>query len=279
MTTRIRAAVKPVAVGRKEALGAEERFFERLRNQLKVLQGLFNPLENRTYDAAPRHRIERTVEDRAAELKGAIKRLADRDLMKIYEEMPKSPVSVTEIIHKELLGARSVKIVVAGASFSPTEELIRDGKSLRPIGAEQLARAKERIVTHPGVFHYIGAFATTSWDAGCRALLIGPNYLVALIDRIEDAWRTYFAPDTRWRGAARVFDLTSEDEKIEAVERFVRRRPFALLMDEMTEDHVFDELGYPIPIIREAFERIAAGDRFVRFDTGTRPFRLVRNYG
>jgi hypothetical protein len=47
----------------------------------------------------------------------------------------------------------------------------------------------------------------------------------------------------------------------------------------MTEDYVFDELGYPIPVIREAFERVAAEDRFVRFDTGTRPFRLVRTYG
>jgi hypothetical protein len=50
-------------------------------------------------------------------------------------------------------------------------------------------------------------------------------------------------------------------------------------MDEMTEDFVFDELGYAIPIIREAFELMSAEDRFVRFDTGTRPYRLVRNYG
>jgi hypothetical protein len=186
---------------------------------------------------------------------------------------------VADITHKELFGPKSVKVVVAGASFSPTEDLIRERKSSRSIGAEELARVRDRIVTRPNAFHYVGAFATTSWDPGCRAVLTGPNYLVALVDRVESAWRTYYSPDTRWRGAARVFDLTSEEEKIEAVRRLVRRRPFALLMDEMTEDFVFDELGYPIPIIREAFERVAAEDRFVRFDTGTRPYRLVRIYG
>lgn len=279
MTTRVQAPRRPAALSRAEALVAEEQFFERLRARLNALQGIFNPLEGRMYDASARHRTTRSLEDRAAEVKAAIKRLAERDLMKVYEEMPKGVVETTGISHKELLGPRSVKVVVAGASFSPAEDLIREGRSGRSIGAEELARMRDRIVTHPEVFHYIGAFATTSWDPGCRAVLTGPNYLVALVDRVESAWRTFYSPDTRWRGAARVFDLTSEEEKIEAVQRLVRRRPFALLMDELTEDYVFEELGYSIPIIREAFERVAAEDRFVRFDTGTRPFRLVRVYG
>ena len=54
---------------------------------------------------------------------------------------------------------------------------------------------------------------------------------------------------------------------------------FELLMDELTEDTVFEELGYAIPIVREAFELIAAEDRYVRFDTSARPYRLVRVYG
>jgi hypothetical protein len=278
MTTRTKVG-KPEPVTRAEALVAEEQFFERLRARLGGLQGVFHPLDGRMYDATARHRNGRTVEDRTAEVKGAVKRLAERDLMKIYEEMPKGTIELADITHKELLGAKSVKVVVAGASFSPMEDLIREGRSSRSIGAEELARVRDGIVTRPNAFHYVGAFATTSWDPGCRAVLTGPNYLVSLIDRVEGAWRTYYSPDTRWRGAARVFDLTSEEEKIEAVRRLVRRRPFALLMDEMTEDYVFDELGYPIPVIREAFERVAAEDRFVRFDTGTRPFRLVRTYG
>ncbi|MBI4563919.1 MAG: hypothetical protein HY716_04400 [Planctomycetes bacterium] len=279
MVTRIKTSAKPVFVDRKDALVAEERFFERLRNNLHALQGIFNPLDGRTYDASARNRIEKSLDVRTAEVKHAIKRLAERDLQGLYEEMPKNRILLNEITHKELLGARGVKVVVAGAAFNPIEDLISSGRSARSMGGEELARIKDLIVAHPDVFYYLGAFATTSWDPGCRTLLIGPNYLIALCDRIEDAWRTYWAPDTRWRGAARAFDLAGEEEKIEAVHRFVRRRPFALLMDEMTEDYVFEELGYAIPIIREAFERIAAEDPFVRFDTGARPYRLIRTYG
>jgi hypothetical protein len=50
-------------------------------------------------------------------------------------------------------------------------------------------------------------------------------------------------------------------------------------MDELTEDTVFDALGYAIPIIREAFEQIASEDRYVRYDTTARPYRLTRVYG
>ena len=66
---------------------------------------------------------------------------------------------------------------------------------------------------------------------------------------------------------------------MESIRRWVNRHTFELLMDELTEDTVFEELGYAIPIIREAFAMIAAEDRYVRFDTSARPFRLVRVYG
>lgn len=279
MSTRIKSSLKPVFVTRQDARVAEEMFFERLQGNLNRLQGLFNPLDGRTYDASARHRIAKTMDARATELKAAIKRFVEKDLMKVYEEMPKNGVQVHEIVHKEILGARSVKIVVAGAAFSPVEDLLRSGRSARAIGAEEVAKWAQALAAHEEVFYYIGAFATTTFESGARSVLSGSNYLVALVDRLEAAWRTCWAPDTRWRGAARVFDLTTDEEKIEAVFTFCRRRQFALLMDELTEDYVFDELGYPIPLIREAFERLAAEDRFVRFDTASRPFRLVRNYG
>ncbi len=279
MSTRITSSLKPAYVGRHDALVAEERFFERLAGNLSRLQGLFNPLDGRTYDATPAHRTVKSLDVRASEVKAAIRKHADKDLMKVYEEMPKNAVSVVEVHHKEIFGSRSTKIVVAGASFSPVEDLVRRGSSARAIGAEELARVKDLLCTREDVFHYVGCFSTTTFDPGCRGLLVGANHLVALCDRLGDAWRTTWAPDTRWRGAARLFDLTTDDEKVDAIRSFVRRRQFALLMDELTEDYVFDELGYSIPIIREAFDRIAAEDRFVRFDTGSRPYRLVRNYG
>jgi len=184
-----------------------------------------------------------------------------------------------EILHKELLGRSVVRLVVAGASFSPAEDLVRSGVSRRRIGLEELNRIKDMIVRSDHVFYYIGAFAATGWEDDSRRALAGPNYLIALSDVHEGAWRTYYSPDPRWRSAARIFDLTSEEEKVDSIRRWVTRHTFELLMDELTEDTVFEELGYAIPIVREAFELIASEDRYVRFDTSTRPYRLVRVYG
>ena len=129
------------------------------------------------------------------------------------------------------------------------------------------------------MFYFIGAFSTTQWERAARNVIAGSNYLIALCDTREGAWRTYYAPDPRWRSAARIFDLTTEEEKVDAVRRWVERHTFELLMDELTEDTVFEALGYAVPIIREAFEMMAASERYVRFDTSTRPYRLVRTYG
>src|SRR5688500_20192859 len=101
MTTRTRIG-KPEPVTRSEALVAEEQFFERLRGRLNGLQGVFHPLDGRVYDASARHRNGRTVEDRAGELKVAVKKLAERDLMRIYEEMPKGLIEMADIKHKGL---------------------------------------------------------------------------------------------------------------------------------------------------------------------------------
>jgi hypothetical protein len=212
-------------------------------------------------------------------VKTLIKRFAERDLMRAYEEMPKNELHLFEIVHKELLGRPSVKVVVAGAAFSPVEELVRSGTSRARIPASELARIRERIVRSESVFYYIDAFSTTGWEDDARRALVGNNHLIALSDVQQGAWRTYYAPDPRWRAAARIFDLSSEDEKVESVRRWVSRHTLELLMDELTEDTVFDALGYAIPIIREAFTQIAAEDRYVRFDTSARPYRLTRVYG
>jgi len=193
--------------------------------------------------------------------------------------MPKNETVLYEIVHKELLGRPSVRVVVAGAAFSPAEDLVRSGASRGRIPASELNRVKDQIVRSEHVFYYLNAFSTTAWEEDARRVLVGNNYLISLSDVVQGAWRTYYAPDPRWRAAARIFDLSSEEEKVEAVRRWVTRHTFELLMDELTEDTVFDALGYAIPIIREAFEQIAAEDRYVRFDTTARPYRLTRVYG
>lgn len=277
-STRVRKA--PLSeVDRKAARIAEENYFERLAANINMTAGLFDPLTNRTYDSSQRNRVTKALDERSSEVKTLIKRFADRDLMRAYEEMPKNETVLYEIVHKELLGRPSVKVVVAGAAFSPVEELVRSGSSRRRIPASELIRVREQVVRSEGVFYYVDAFATTSWDDDARRALVGNNYLIALSDISAGAWRTYYAPDPRWRAAARIFDLSSEEEKVEAVRRWVGRHTFELLMDELTEDTVFDALGYAIPIVREAFEQIAAEDRYVRFDTTARPYRLTRVYG
>ncbi|HLY12000.1 MAG TPA: hypothetical protein VKW04_22050 [Planctomycetota bacterium] len=277
-STRIRKA--PASeIDRKAARAAEEGYFERLSHNINLTGGLFDPLTNRTYDASPRNRVTKVLDDRSSEVKSLIKRFAERDLMRAYEEMPKNELHVYEIVHKELLGRPSVKVVVAGAAFSPVEDLVRSGSSRTRIPASELLRAKDQIVKSEHVFYYINAFATTGWEDEARRALVGNNHLIALSDVQNGAWRTYYAPDPRWRAAARIFDLSSEEEKVEAVRRWVSRHTLELLMDELTEDTVFDALGYAIPIIREAFTQIAAEDRYVRFDTSARPYRLTRVYG
>jgi hypothetical protein len=277
-STRIRKA--PAAeIDRKAARVAEEGYFERLSHNLGMTGGLFDPLTNRTYDASPRNRVTKVIDERSSEVKSLIKRFAERDLMRAYEEMPKNELHLYEIVHKELLGRPSVRLVVAGAAFSPVEELVRSGSSRARIPASELLRTKDQIVKSEHVFYYINAFATTGWEEDARRALVGNNHLIALSDVQNGAWRTYYAPDPRWRAAARIFDLSSEEEKVEAVRRWVSRHTLELLMDELTEDTVFDALGYAIPIIREAFTQIAAEDRYVRFDTSARPYRLTRVYG
>ncbi len=277
-STKIRSAPPPV-VDRKAARVAEESFFERLSANANATAGVYDPLSNRTYDASPRNRVTRVLDERSSDVKVMIKRFAERDLMRTYEEMPKNGVVLHEIVHKELLGRPLVRVVLAGAAFSPAEELIREGASRKRIGGEELNRLRDLIVRTESIFYYIGAFATTGWEDDARRALVGSNYLIALSDVHEGAWRTTYAADPRWRSAARIFDLTSEEEKVEAVRRWVTKHTFELLMDELTEDTVFEELGYAIPIVREAFELIAAEDRYVRFDTSTRPYRLIRVYG
>lgn len=277
-STRMRKPPAP-EIDRKAARVAEEGYFERLAHNINQTGGLFDPLTNRTYDASPRNRVTKVLDERSSEVKSLIKRFAERDLMQAYEEMPKNELHLYEIVHKELLGRPSVRVVVAGAAFSPVEELVRSGASRSRIPASELLRTRDQIVKNEHVFYYINAFATTGWDDDARRALVGNNHLIALSDVQNGAWRTYYAPDPRWRAAARIFDLSSEEEKVEAVRRWVSRHTLELLMDELTEDTVFDALGYAIPIIREAFSQIASEDRYVRFDTNARPYRLTRVYG
>ncbi len=276
--TRLRRAAD-TAVDRRAALAAEEAFFERFSARVNAAQGVYDPLTNRTYDGSPRNRVTKTLDERSTEVKALVKRLAERDLMRTYEEMPKNGIILHEVVHKELLGRPAVRVVVAGAAFSPAEDLVRQGTSRRRATAAELARARDVAVRIDQVVQDRGAFSTTGWDEAARGALAGPNFLTALLDLRDEAWRTHFPPDPRWRAAARFFDLTTEEEKVAAVRRWVKRHTFELIMDELTEETVFEELGYAPPVIRQAFEAIAAEDPYVRFDTAARPCRLVRIYG
>lgn len=273
-----RKAARPL-LDRKGFRVAEEGFLDRCHANLQRLGGVFNPMDGRSYDASAANRVPKIRDERSSEVKGLIQKLVDRNLQDLYDEMPKNTIHVTEIGHKEMLRPRVTKVSVVAASFSPAEELIREGHSNRKGGSAELNEVKDLVAKDPGVFHLIGAFSATGWADGCQALLVGANYLIALVDIHEGAWRTYFAPDARWRGNAKLFDVTTDEEKIESIHQFVQRHTSELLLDKLTEEFVFDQLGYSIPVIRQAFEEIAAEDPFVRYDTGVRPYRLIRNYG
>jgi len=141
MATKIRKSNDP-EVDRASARTAEEDYFERLAASMAATAGIFDPTSNRTYDASIKNRITKEVDDRSAEVKAQIKRHAERDLMRTYEEMPKNRVVLHEVVHKELLGRPAVKVVVAGAAFSPVEAPIE--VVLQSTDAEAVVRVLDR---------------------------------------------------------------------------------------------------------------------------------------
>lgn len=265
-------------IDRRTAQVAEENFFERLGTAVDRERAVPCPLDGRTYDLSPDRRRTRLLDGRTDELKTAIKRHVERDLLKTYDEMPKCGTMLFEVIRKEFLGSRDVRVVIAGASVAPVEEFLRDGASSAPMGPEALARVRDEVVSAEDVFYFLCVFAATSWSPEARNTLSGRNYLAALCERYEDAWRVWYAPDERWGFGARLFDLTTYEEKIESILTFVERHTFELLMDELTEEYVFDHLGYALGVIREAFELASRRSEFLRLESGAEPWRLVRVY-
>lgn len=263
---------------RKEALAAEDAFLERFTANVGETPVVYNPLDNRMYDSTPRNLGRRDPDQRSAAVKRLVQKWASQDLMKVYAEMPRNRLVLHDVWHKEMFGPRVVRITIAATSWNPVKELIQEGKSTRQASPGDIHGIKELIVRRPDVFYYVGLFSPTGWEEECRQHLQGENYLIALCDAVQDGWRTWFAQDPRWQSGARLFDLTSDEEKIETIQSFVRRNTRRILMDELTEELLLDRLGYPAPVVREALEGIAREDPFLKFDTKTKPYRLVRIY-
>lgn len=278
MATRLFQKRTGRVIDRRTAQVAEENFFERFASSVTQSRGLLSPLDGRAYDFDPAHRTVKTLDTRTEALKALIKRTVARDLLKTYDEMPRGGTMIFELAQKGLLGGRDPRVVVAGAALSPVEELLRSAGASSPIGATDLAKVRDEICVRPDVFYFVCAFSTTSWDPDARNTLSGPNVLMALCDYFEDTWRVIFGPDPRWECAPRLFDLTTYEEKVDAVRRFVERHTFELLMDELTETFVAEELGLSLGVVREAFEIVEDQSDFLRLETGVQPFRLARVY-
>lgn len=266
------------SVDRRTAQVAEENFHERLAAAVNQAREVVNPTEGKAFSIGPRDRIQRIHDASTDRLKEMVKKQVPRDLLKTYDEMPKGIATIFEAVGGGLLGGKDARVAVAGVAIHPWEELLREGRSSRRITATELNRTREELVTRPDVFHYLCAFAPTGWEEAARDTLSGPNFLVALADLQADAWRVYYAPDARFEGSARVFDLTTYDEKVDAIRRFVDAHAFEIVMDEMTEEVVYEHLWYPIPVIREAMEVLEREMEFVRLDASSTPYRLVRVY-
>jgi len=145
VNSRVYRKAEPEPVDRKTALVREEGFLERFTGNINNTPAIFNPLDGKFYDASVRNRVMRTLDDRSQDVKVLIRKHAERDLMKTYEEMPKNPGVVFEIWHQQMFANRQLRVVAAAASTSPTEEMIRRGSSANPARPEDLKRVAEEL--------------------------------------------------------------------------------------------------------------------------------------
>lgn len=265
-------------IHRKTALLAEEGFFERINGNIARAPGVYCPLDGKTYDATGQNKNIRCIDTLTEELKLLIKENVQKNFMELYDAMPKNSIILHEIMHKDIFTPKSTKVVIATFSISPMKDLLLKGYSTEQMTGNLLNQIREEIIESSNVFYYIGAFSPAGWNNTAKNALSGKNFLIALCDIYEGAWRTYREPDNRWDIMYRLFDLCSKSEKIEYIKRFVEKHTLELLMDELTEDLVRDKLYYDSSIIYEAFEAIEEENDYIVFNTREKPHRLVRVY-
>ena len=265
-------------VDRKTAKLAEERFLERISANICNANGVYSPLDKKLYDASDKNKICKVIDICSEKIKAQIKELAKTNLMALYDEMPKGNAHVYEIMHKELLGARKPKVIIAATTISPIADLLRYGYSAQQLSLAHIDNTKKVLMSNTGAFYYLCLFSPTGWDNISPNALSGSNFLIALTDITDGIFSTYFVEDDRWRSNALIFDLSTKEEKVEHIKRFVNNHTLELLMDELTEDFVANSLGYAINTIRDAFELMELEDDYIKIDRNSKPYRLTRIY-
>jgi len=268
----------PGAVSRQAAREMEESFLSRVRRNFRQLAGIFNPLDGRWYDVVERTTGEYVVDLGAEAAKAAVRDRAKSNLNAVLASMPTNRAAICDVLTRDFLGSKQKRVVLAGISLSPLDELAAPGWSQSPLSYAAVVTAQRRIVTDPGIFHYLCWFSTTGWSAEAReALANGPNWVACLVERQGDAWRISSRDDGRWGDALSVFDLESYAEKRDRVHAFVKRHTFELLMDRVSDRFVCEKTGLPQDVVRASFRDLAQ-QPFLHLSTEEDLYRLTRVY-
>ncbi len=266
------------ALSRQSAREMEEGFISRVRKNFRQLAGIYSPLDGRWYDVIERNTGEYVVDLGAEAAKNAVRDRAKSGFNEIMASMPTNRAAICDVFARDFLGAKVKKIVLAGVSLSPLDELVKPGWSSLPLGFAAVAQAQRRIVTDPSVFYYLCYFATTGWSGEARDVLAnGPNFVSCLVEKHADSWRITAKEDGRWGDALAVYDLETYAEKRDRVQVFVKRHTFELLMDRLSDRYVCEKTGLPLDVVRAAF-RDMAQEQFVHLTADEAMFRISRVY-
>ncbi|MBN1444462.1 MAG: hypothetical protein JXA90_17245 [Planctomycetes bacterium] len=250
------AAGQRAARSREMARELENVFIRGFESAYGNLDAVFDPRDRRKYSTRSSSRDPEIADDylRVVEILKRERRF-DREL---FDTLPLGKSTRFRIDAGRRAG-RQRRIEIVGASWSPIEDLVRDGTSTARAGRADLCRLLDRIVRGGSAFCYIGVHSTVGWESEVtRFPPRGDDYRVALVEQDEEAgWLLWhdFPPE-----AARVAALFDPEPRAEKVERC--RRRLEMLPDLRVRGgfvvlgEIPARMGVSEDILSEALERL-----------------------
>ena len=185
----------------------------------------------------------------------------------VFDSMPLQQISQFKIYSRSFFSRKKLKIVVAAASISPLEDLVK-GQVPRPMSLLHLEETIKRVVKQEEVFYYLGIASTSGWEGRVyQQALQGSNWMVGVLEPGEGTyWRRYFPRPDTWYGLEAVFDPEMDTEKLDrAKNAILRHSRLRLKGGHVLIEELHRELDVPDYIFVRALEQAMQEDRELEF--------------